>query len=242
MRSHIFLRIAVTLSLAVVALLTVAGRAGSQCSGYFWTDVNGNAYYTESCTVPGQLSYGWFNWSWTDSSGTCYDYRPPYCNDAGSGDPSPDSCGDDRDNIIAEYRNHGVAVRPYCVSFTTGGGYGDFMFPRDLNHGDHQWGIIRNGILYERLDVTQYYYQTRASDAVAVNSGYRCPIKNASLNPPGATNSRHVYGDGADIRAKFLDKCAQRDNVQWAAYQANAGFVQAYDPPDCHVHADWRNF
>lgn len=90
--------------------------------------------------------------------------------------------------------------------------------------------------------MTDYYfweYLGRGSPIV-VTSGYRCPTKNANLNPPGARNSRHVYGDGVDIKPSVLDKCAEMSNVLQAAQLANASFTDTYS--DCHVHADWRSW
>lgn len=130
------------LSIALIVHISILG----QCQGLFHYDVEGGARYSESCTVPGQPSYGWLNWYLVDwnpgaPEPTCYDYRPPYCNYADvDTTPAPDVCGDERDAIKQEYATEGVAFRPFCSSFIQSGGYGSFMFPTQLNHGHHAWG------------------------------------------------------------------------------------------------------
>ena len=43
-------------------------------------------------------------------------------------------------------------------------------------------------------------FRERVGEPVYINSGIRCPAHNADPTVGGAANSRHLYGDAADIR------------------------------------------
>ena len=67
---------------------------------------------------------------------------------------------------------------------------------------------------------------------LSVNSGYRNISYNAGVG--GATYSRHVYGDAADLKPSSVSLSALG-----AACSANgAGYVGYYET---HVHCDWRD-
>src|SRR5690606_36979728 len=66
-----------------------------------------------------------------------------------------------------------------------------------------------------------------------VNSGYRNPAYNASVG--GATLSRHMYGDAADVTAQGAVSLQAIIN---ACVAHGADFTQLYTS---HVHCDWRN-
>lgn len=70
-----------------------------------------------------------------------------------------------------------------------------------------------------------------AHGGIKVNSGYRSPSYNASID--GATHSRHMYGDGFD-----LDPLSVGLGTLEAGCTANGGTLVEYGS---HVHCDWRN-
>lgn len=65
---------------------------------------------------------------------------------------------------------------------------------------------------------------------IKVNSGYRSPSYNASID--GATSSRHMYGDGFD-----LDPVSVSLSTLESACTNNGGKLVEYTS---HVHCDWR--
>lgn len=67
---------------------------------------------------------------------------------------------------------------------------------------------------------------------VQVTSGFRSPAYNAGVG--GATFSRHMYGDAADIYASSLSVGA----LGALCEAQGAGYVGYYSG---HVHCDWRN-
>lgn len=69
-----------------------------------------------------------------------------------------------------------------------------------------------------------------ALGAIKVNSGYRSPTYNASVD--GATHSRHMYGDAFD-----LDPISATLNQLESACTSNGGKLVEYTS---HVHCDWR--
>jgi len=227
------------LAAAVIAALTRRGES-QQCQGFFWYDAMGGAYWTESCTIPGQASAGWLTWSWTDPSGTCYDYRSPYCNYADGGSPSPDSCGDERDTMIAEYATRRVNFRPYCVSFSNGGGSANFSWS-ELNGGFQQgnphnpWGIIRPA-LTGGLEATRANYNR---GGIRLTSGYRCPHGNSQAD--GAPQSLHMHGRAADMYSNDHPWTEDEFNLLKAAADvtgpAESFFWNTY--LDRHYHAAW---
>ena len=69
-----------------------------------------------------------------------------------------------------------------------------------------------------------------ALGAIKVNSGYRSPSYNASVD--GATHSRHMYGDAFD-----LDPTSTSLSALESACTSNGGKLVEYTS---HVHCDWR--
>ncbi|MEX1362303.1 MAG: D-Ala-D-Ala carboxypeptidase family metallohydrolase, partial [Nannocystaceae bacterium] len=69
-----------------------------------------------------------------------------------------------------------------------------------------------------------------ALGAIKVNSGYRSPSYNASVD--GATHSRHMYGDAFD-----LDPLSASLSQLESACSSNGGMLVEYTS---HVHCDWR--
>lgn len=66
--------------------------------------------------------------------------------------------------------------------------------------------------------------------AIGVNSGYRSPGYNASID--GATHSRHMYGDGFDLAPQSVSLSTLE-----SACTNHGGMLVEYTS---HVHCDWR--
>lgn len=109
-----------------------------------------------------------------------------------------------------------------------------------LNDGDYSWAFIRNGIIFDRAHVLEYYYKDylQRLDYITITSEYRNPADNAQLDD-SAPNSRHVYGDALDYHqltpGAFL---AEKSYLVQAAQPSNAS--QVLSNYSDHVHADWR--
>jgi hypothetical protein len=149
-------------------------------------------------------------------------------------------CGDERDTIIGEYATHGVGFTPFCEAFSTAGGSEHFSWGEWTTSGFHQPWAIAAPDIFVHLEDTRANYDR---GALSITSGYRCPHKNALIG--GAPNSRHQYGDAADLVP--LEQSWSYD--EWvllgsAAQQAGATFIEPWGSgpgqTDDHVHADWR--
>ena len=66
--------------------------------------------------------------------------------------------------------------------------------------------------------------------AIKVNSGYRSPSYNASID--GATHSRHMFGDGFDLAPQAVSL-----GTLESACERHGGMLVEYTS---HVHCDWR--
>jgi len=73
--------------------------------------------------------------------------------------------------------------------------------------------------------------RTAAGGAINVNSGYRSPAYNSSVD--GATHSRHMYGDAADMSASAVSLSRLSDLCD----AEGAGYIGMYSS---FVHCDWR--
>lgn len=102
----------------------------------------------------------------------------------------------------------------------------NFTFEEFLAERKGRYGLLQPHLI-ERL-------QEIRDDlgALSVNSGYRNISYNAGVG--GATYSRHLYGDAADLKPSSASLSALG-----AACSANgAGYVGYYET---HVHCDWRD-
>jgi len=159
--------------------------------------------------------------------------------------PEIDACQDERDIIIAEYLTGPMANVwvPGCSDFSSGGGTTSFSWSelnRSPGSGHPPWGIVT---IWTELEHTRNEYQDQP---ISIGSGYRCPHGNAAIGPPaGASTSRHMRGDAADMKKvvqdpndwdedefNLLKAAATEAGFQyflgWAAYASH------------HLHADMR--
>jgi len=80
---------------------------------------------------------------------------------------------------------------------------------------------------------------------LTINSGYRNPRHNALLtNPPGRPESRHIYGDAADIDIADFNGDGLFNKKDWLilankACDVGASYVEPYEWGHNHVHVDW---
>jgi hypothetical protein len=142
---------------------------------------------------------------------------------------APQGCGDERDTIIAEYPQYGVNFTPTCADFTQTAHSAHFSFA-ELNTGDYSWAIIRDSLL-TGLENTRTSYNNQP---MIVNSAYRNPARNNSVG--GASQSRHMFGDAADIAA---GNCDTWNRLAAAACGAGAWLEPVEQSGLGHVHMDW---
>jgi len=156
------------------------------------------------------------------------------------------SCGsgDARNDLIAEYYNgtYGVSLRPDCSYFHNAGGSSNFSWSEWITsqssaHSDY--AIDANNVFSHLEDTRSEYSRGR----LQITSGHRCPQVNQSVG--GAGDSRHQYGDAADLVP--LDQTwnqSERDLLAAAASRAGASYIEPWGTGQGqttdHVHADWR--
>jgi len=158
----------------------------------------------------------------------------------GPGRAVVEGCGDDRSVIFEEYRNYGVGLEPQCDDFTQSARSSYFAFS-ELNTGDYAWALIRQPLLSPSASG---YGLDKWREAFGgprhINSAYRNPARNAGVG--GAAQSRHMYGDAADLR-NDSGSITEWKAMKSAARIANADFIEPLEGPcglGC-LHADWRS-
>lgn len=153
---------------------------------------------------------------------------------------------DEIDQCRQEYvdmnKNH-KPTRGEFVDNTTYSNPGHFSFG-EINSGDYDVAIFTIAQHLENIR------EAIGNLAMPVNSGYRNPIRNASVG--GATNSRHIYGDAVDIGLQDWDKDGDKDEDDWilmknAADAEGASYIEPYEDTkpilgvrEGWVHMDWR--
>jgi 3D (Asp-Asp-Asp) domain-containing protein len=178
--------------------------------------------------------------------------------DGGGDEPAPPPAGGGGDGgqlCFPGVNGDGTACMPVVAAATVGSGYtypaplsGNVNYRAPIAYidleavGDVQ--IAANFKLSEVAQVHKGRYAVVQPHAIArlqalrnelgaisVNSGYRSPSYNASID--GATHSRHMYGDGFD-----LDPQAASLGTLESACTSHGGTLVEYTS---HVHCDWRN-
>ncbi len=151
-------------------------------------------------------------------------------------------CGDERDQMIAEYATYGGYLSPTCASFTKTAHSVYFAFA-ELNVNDsYSWAIIRYPLTAPAS--SGYGLDLWRADAGGVpryvNSAYRAPAHNQAVG--GVPNSRHIFGDAVDLR-NVPQTQAEYNLLSNAANEAQADYIEPWTGPcgsGC-VHGDWRN-
>jgi hypothetical protein len=160
----------------------------------------------------------------------------------GSGDSQNESCGDERDPLIAQYDAYSVGFTPYCWDFMNGASYpANNLYARypfiSIRSPDAPWAIVQSALtvpypsIFGLDRMVQVY-----GDMFGLNSVYRTPQHNASVG--GAQYSRHMFGDAIDAAAGTQ---AIWDALKVAAETAYADYIEPLSQSGVgHVHADWR--
>jgi Peptidase M15/IPT/TIG domain len=176
-----------------------------------------------------------------------------------------DSCGDTRDDLIAEYLilvPQSVYPLPNCSTFTDSASSFYYSFAQ-LNYPSpktapaaYPWAILRNVFVVGGADYSPgctstqcygldawtdaYYALANSSAARQLNSVYRSPVKN--LQAGGTNNSRHQFGDAADMaNASSASACSAGSTclLEWNNMVAAAKAANAdYIEPSslpCHM-------
>jgi hypothetical protein len=141
---------------------------------------------------------------------------------------------DDIDQIRQEYVDMGKLYHPARGEFVNSSTYSDpgghFPFS-EVNWGDYSWAIFT---IADKLESMRTAY----NNPISLSSGYRNPVHNANIIPTGAPESRHIYGDAADIRTN-------NDPVMWNSLEKIAQSLNACCEPLSygidHLHVDWRS-
>jgi hypothetical protein len=168
-----------------------------------------------------------------------YQFTYHYPQSVRLGSTDVQSCGHPRDAIIAEYTQYNVNLAPSCADFTQTR-HGQYFTFGELNTGDFAWALIRDPLIVSQnsgygLDRWRAEYGSGRH----CNSCYRNPAHNAAIG--GAAQSRHMYGDAADLRNDTRTE-NEWTGMQQAAQRANADYIEPRNGPcdiGC-VHADWR--
>jgi hypothetical protein len=151
-------------------------------------------------------------------------------------------CGDQRDQMIAEYVTFGVNLAPTCSSFTQSAHSVHFSFAELNASNPYSWAIIRFPLtVAESSGFGLDRWRANAGGTPRfVNSAYRAPAHNAAIG--GASQSRHMFGDAVDLR-NLSQTLAEYTLMSNAANNAGASFIEPLTG-SCGlacIHADWRN-
>jgi len=103
----------------------------------------------------------------------------------------------------------------------------NFVLSEVMSWWKGQYGVFQSHVV-EHIQ----YLREASGGSITVNSGYRSPAYNASVG--GVTNSRHMYGDAADM----VPSAISLDELASLCYAEGAGYVGMYTS---FVHCDWRD-
>lgn len=181
--------------------------------------------------------YYWDGWFWWPL-GTSYNYVKHT-----SSQVNVLPCGDERGDIIREYVTYNVDLRPACEYFTQTRRSTWFDYGEIAVTDEYSWALVKDALIASQA--SGYGLDAWRADigygSRIINSGYRNPHRNGST-PGAANNSRHMYGDAADLKNQ-----SGTDDEYWtmynAAWAAAADFVEPPSGPCAMVctHADWRS-
>lgn len=227
-------------------LLTATALNAFQQNYFWYIDVMTNqVYYAETVNVTGSL--GWVEWNFGPSL-CCgiYSSTTPVYPDFGQ---PPETCGDDRDVIIAEYANPSSPRQfvPHCSSFVSsvGGSYSFSQWRSSLhNHPNH--AIINSDIVSD-TDSLKSKAETDIGGTWTLTEGWRCPYTQDQRSP-GYPNGRHIFGDASDIDRSSSSWGHNTDPTGWNALKTYAketlnNCVEPYNIGSgwTHIHMDRRN-
>ena len=126
-------------------------------------------------------------------------------------------------------KQHIPARTEFVNSSTYSDPGGHFPFS-EVNSGDYSWAIFT---IADKLENIYSGY-----GPISLSGGYRNPVHNANIIPTGAPESRHIYGDAADIATTVNTWKNLRDAVH--KYYPNACCEPKAVSGTGHLHVDWR--
>ncbi len=158
--------------------------------------------------------------------------------------PSASPMGSERD-CVGSMVLYGVHLIPECWMFTDNNGSALFSF-QTLNQGHYNVALLTDAFLRPSssgFSLDAWFSEAQKSEpqiSFTINSAFRSPKKNANLKPiAGATNSRHLYGDAADVDTGDVD--ARYDRLIQAARDLNMWTEPDNGPcKKACAHADLR--
>jgi len=103
----------------------------------------------------------------------------------------------------------------------------NFVLSELMQEWKGRYGVFQRHVVSYLQDI-----RDASGGPLTINSGYRNVTYNAGVG--GATYSRHMYGDSADMASSV----ASLDEVAEICEDLAAGYIGMYDT---HVHCDWRD-
>lgn len=159
----------------------------------------------------------------------------------GGGDDDQGECGDERDELAAEYTRLGRSGWP-CEKFQSSVSSPHFSWS-ELNDGwsggnesrHRPWGYVDKRLIVGLEHMRRSY----GRGGIRISSGYRCPTGNAAL-PDAVPQSKHMEGRAADMfSADHAWTEAEFRRLQDAAEDAG-GTTSDWDSyTDHHLHVSW---
>jgi hypothetical protein len=158
---------------------------------------------------------------------------------AGSAQDHTTIVQDDIDKIRQQYIDMNKWKTPDRSAFIDSGqsSGGHFTFAQIQSKDGAPWAVFS---IFEDLETWRTNYGQNLppgeTPSMTLNRGYTTPKHNATIQPPGATNSNHIYGTAADVAST---------QVTWGPLKQAAKDAGACTEPASlsypgHVHADWR--
>lgn len=137
----------------------------------------------------------------------------------------------------------GVPNRNEFVNTQTYVNPGHFAFNEININQQYGWAIFT---IAQRLENIRND-SAIVNKTMPVNSGYRNPIRNEA-QPGSALNSRHIYGDAADIGRRDFNGDGNVDSLDWKRLRDVAKrlypnvWIEDEVDTGTWVHMDWRNY
>lgn len=204
--------------------------------------------------------YEWNATIWYDGSSWHFSVSFSFCGGGGGGDygwmidnnywawPCGGVEADQRDKMRQQYIDSTLAQTPGCSDFSWQSSSAHFSWSVVQSHALETaydpyfaYGIYRS-TLSSGLETL---YADTAFTLTTSNRIYSTPHHNYTL-PTHAKNSRHVYGDAADIQSKFDDPVSSNDSLRWNGLRSHAKNLsprpcaEPYAWSRTHLHIDYR--
>ena len=145
---------------------------------------------------------------------------------------------DEKDMLRQQYIDMSKAKIPDRSEFKDSGKSKHFSLSEgSCNCGHHTWHLWS---IMDKLDDVREEFGL----AMGVNSGYRCPQRNAATKG-SAKESQHMYGKAADIGVRDFNEDKKIDRKDWDKLELVArkhtDWIEKFEQTGTWVHMDWRN-